>query len=66
MATVKFVLATGKYQDDTDRHDLIRYMTQKSKTPTTSSSISSIITPGNSSKILFPGVYTFAIDISSE
>ena len=33
MAIVKFVAAASKYQDDTARHDLIRYMTQKSKTP---------------------------------
>ena len=33
MATVKFVAAAGKYQDDDARHDLIHYMIQKSKTP---------------------------------
>lgn len=33
MANVKFVNAAGKYQDDTARHDLIHYMTQRKKTP---------------------------------
>lgn len=33
MANVKFVNAAGKYQDDTARHDLIHYMTQRKKIP---------------------------------
>lgn len=33
MANVKFVNAAGKYRDDTARHDLIHYMTQRKKTP---------------------------------
>ena len=32
MANVKFVNAAGKYQDDTARHDLIHYITQRKKT----------------------------------
>ena len=33
MANVKFVNAAGKYHDDTARHDLIHYMTQRKKIP---------------------------------
>lgn len=33
MANIKFVNAAGKYQDDTARHDLIHYMTQRKKIP---------------------------------
>lgn len=33
MANVKFVNAAGNYQDDTARHDLIHYMTQRKKIP---------------------------------
>lgn len=33
MANVKFVNAAGKYQDDTARHDMIHYITQRRKTP---------------------------------
>lgn len=33
MANVKFVNAAGKYQDDTARHDLIHYITQRKKIP---------------------------------
>lgn len=33
MANVKFVNAAGKYQDDTARHDVIHYLTQRRKIP---------------------------------
>lgn len=33
MANVKFANAAGKYQDDTARHDLVDYITQRKKTP---------------------------------
>ena len=32
MANVKFANAAGKYQDDTARHDLVDYITQRKKT----------------------------------
>ena len=33
MATVKFLNAAGKYDDPAARDDVIRYITQKVKTP---------------------------------